>query len=299
MVNLLELRNGGRFEAFCKALLIEQYPRFQAFSAPDSGVDGYDDLNDTVFQFYFPEGAPRKDKIVADIRKVLASGALPKAWILILPKDPTPLQTGWVNAEFAGTQVTTAIWGKTEIEKLLRRHARVQAEFFPTEVRKVIQRLAKGKKPCFGDAEDWQAISADESHELREFISKLGDESAARKRRKSSGADYSREYGEFNSHFHLSSYDRLKRDDMGSARRYLEQKLHSRRGGETITRKRERRTDGIHAIKQQLNLSEQDYRKALVTITGFASLRDMDSTQIESVFQHFRRRQELLESRRP
>ena len=149
MVNLLELRNGGRFEAFCKALLIEQYPRFQAFSAPDSGVDGYDDLNDTVFQFYFPEGAPRKDKIVADIRKVLASGTLPKAWILILPKDPTPLQTGWVNAEFAGTQVTTAIWGKTEIEKLLRRHARVQAEFFPTEVRKVIQRLAKGKKPCF------------------------------------------------------------------------------------------------------------------------------------------------------
>ncbi len=298
MVNLLELRDGGRFEVFCKALLKEQYPDFQAFSAPDSGVDGYDPPTQTVFQCYFPEGAPRKDKVVGDIRKVLASGGAFKAWVLVVPKDPTPFQTQWVNSEFAGTPITGTIWGKTEIEKLLRAHAGIRAAFFPTEVREAIQRLAKGKKPCFGDAEDWEAISADESQELRDLFSKLGDESAARKRRKPSRADYSREYGEFNSHFRLSSYDRLNRDEMGNARRYLEQKLHSRRGGETIARKRKRRIDGIHAIRQELNLSDQDYRKDLVTVTGLASLKDMDSIQIESVFQYFRRQQELFESRR-
>jgi hypothetical protein len=94
MVNLLELRDGGRFESFCKSLLREEYPRFQAYSAPDAGMDGYDVQTETVFQFYYPEGAPRKDKIASDIRKVLASGASFKHWILILPKDPTPRQTG-------------------------------------------------------------------------------------------------------------------------------------------------------------------------------------------------------------
>lgn len=253
----------------------------------------------TVFQFYYPEGAPRKDKIVSDIRKVLASGAPFKEWILVLPKDPTPRQSGWVSAEFKGTGVTAVIWGKTEIERLLRIHASVKAAFFPTEVRKAIQRLAKGKRPCFGDAEEWQAISAVESQELREMITKLGDESASKKRRKPSGADYSREYGEFNSHFRLSSYDRLKQDEMAAARRYLEEKLYARRGGEPVTRSRKRRIDGIHAIRNQFNLSEGEYRKALLAATGCDSLRVMTSEQIESVFQDFRRKQELFESRRP
>ena len=298
MVNLPELRDGGRFEAFCKSLLREQYPRFQAYSAPDSGMDGYDEQTETIFQFYYPEGAPRKDKIVSDIRKVLASGAPFKEWILVLPKDPTPGQAGWVSSAFNGTGVKAAIWGKTEIERLLRVHASVRTAFFPTEVRKAIQRLAKGKKPCFGDAEEWQAISAVESQELREMITKLGDESAFRKRRRPSGADYSREYGEFNSHFRLSSYDRLKQGEMAAARQYLEAKLYARRGGETVIRSRKRRMDGIHAIRNQLNLNESEYRKTLLAATGFDSLRVMTSDQIESVFQALRRKQELFEARR-
>jgi hypothetical protein len=298
MVNLLELRDGGRFEAFCKSLLREQYPRFQAYSAPDSGMDGYDEETETVFQFYYPEGAPRKDKIISDIGKVLASGASFKGWILVLPKDPTPRQAGWVNAEFEGSGITGAIWGKTEIERLLRIHTSVKAAFFPTEVRKAIQRLAKGKRPCFGDAEEWQAISGIESQELREMITKLGDENVLKRRRKASRADYSREYGEFNSHFRLSSYDRLKQDEMAAARRYLEAKLYARRGGESVTRSRKRRMDGIHAIRTELNLSEAEYRKTLVALTGCDSLRIMTTEQIEIVFQDFRRKQETFESRR-
>jgi hypothetical protein len=129
-------------------------------------------------------------------------------------------------------------------------------------------------------------------------LTKLGDESAFRKRRRPSGADYSREYGEFNSHFRLSSYDRLKQGEMAAARQYLEAKLYARRGGETVTRSRKRRMDGIHAIRNQLKLNESEYRKTLLAATGFDSLRVMTSDQIESVFQALRRKQELFEARR-
>lgn len=85
---------------------------------------------------------------------------------------------------------------------------------------------------------------------------------------------------------------------MAAARQYLEAKLYARRGGETVIRSRKRRMDGIHAIRNQLNLNESEYRKTLLAATGFDSLRVMTSDQIESVFQALRRKQELFEARR-
>ncbi len=72
-VNLMLLDEKG-FEEMCQALLGEEYPRFQAFSAPDLGMDGYDSDSRTVFQAYFPEREPRKDKILTDIEKAKAQG---------------------------------------------------------------------------------------------------------------------------------------------------------------------------------------------------------------------------------
>lgn len=299
MVNLLELREGTRFESFCKALLVEKYRRFQAFSPPDGGIDGYDDESETVFQFYFPEKEPRKSKIVADIQKVLHSGGHFKAWVLILPKDPSPTQLEWVNTAFVGTTIQSSIWGKTQIEKLLRDYPAVRDAFFPTEVRKTIRRLAKGKKPCAGDAEEWQAINAEECAELKELIDRLAEESAKRKRRKVSGGDFSREYGEFNSHFRLSSYGRLNRNLMGDARSHLEQKRYARRQGEPKTAQRQRRIDGIHGIKRALRIPETEYRRELMKVTGSDSLRAMSAEQLEAAFQYFKKKQWQHESQRP
>ena len=298
MVNLLELREGSRFESFCKALLVEKFLRFQAFSPPDGAIDGYDEDSETVFQFYFPEQAPRKDKIVGDIQKVLSSGGRFKAWVLILPKDPSPTQTKWVQGAFSGTSIQAAIWGKTRIEQLLRDYPAVRDAFFPTEVKKAIRRLAKGKKPCAGDAEDWQAIDAEESVELRELMERVAEESAKRKHREVSSVDFSREYGEFNSHFRLSSYDRLNRNLMGDARQYLEQKFYARRQGESKSAQRKRRIDGIHGIKHAMQIAEEEYRRELMMVAGTDSLRGMNSEQLESVFQHLKRRQRLHESQR-
>jgi hypothetical protein len=296
LVNLLELREGMRFESFCKALLREKFPRFQGFSPPDGGIDGYDDESETVFQFYFPEGAPRKDKVIADIQKVLNSGGRFKAWVLILPKDPSPAQSAWVDTAFSGTPIRREIWGKTQIEKLLRDFPAVRDEFFPTEVRRTIKRLAKGKKPCTGDAEEWQAINAEECEGLRELVESLAEEGAKRKRRKVLGSDYSREYGEFNSHFKLSAYDRLNRSLMGDARRYLEQKLYARRQGESKSGQRKRRIDGIHGIKQALRIDDAEYRRELLAITGSDSLRELNLEQLEMVFQRLKTRQRKYEA---
>lgn len=298
MVNLLELREGMRFESFCKALLAEEFPRFQPFSPPDGGVDGYDDESETVFQFYLPEGTPRKDKIVGDIDKALNSGGRFKRWILLLPKDPTPAQLGWVKTALSSTEIQGLIWGKTKIEALLRQHPAVRASFFPTEVRRAVQRMAKGKRPCAGDAEDWQAIDAEQREELRGLINDLVEEEARRKRRKPASADYSRAFGEFNSYFKLSSLDRLKRNLVGEARRYLETKLYARRQGDSKAIQRKRRMDGIHGIKQALGLSDAAYRRELMAVTGASSLRELSSEQMENVFQHFRTMQRRFEALR-
>lgn len=296
MVNLLELKTGERFENFCKALLTAYCARFQAFSAPDSGVDGYDEDTETVFQFYFPERAPRKDKIVRDIQKILSSKSRPKAWVLLIPKDPSPAQKSWVETGLKDSLIRGDIWGAAKIGQILRAYPRVREEFFPTEIRRELRRLAKGEKPRPGDADGLQAISSDESEELRQLMAGLAEESAARKRRKPVSADYSRERGEFKSYFKLSSYDRLSKAEMGAARRYLQQKLLARRNGETKSQTRQRYLDGIHAIASKLHLSKPEYRGELNAITGCTSLSDMDMDQLALVFKEFRKRQGVLEA---
>ena len=296
MVNLLELKTGERFENFCKALLTEYCARFQPYSAPDSGVDGYDVDTETVFQFYFPERAPRKDKIVRDIQKILSSKSRPKAWVLLIPKDPSPAQKSWVETGLKDSLIRGDIWGAAKIGQILRAYPRVREEFFPTEIRRELRRLAKGEKPRPGDADGLQAISSDESEELRQLMAGLAEESAARKRRKPVSADYSRERGEFKSYFKLSSYDRLNKAEMGAARRYLQQKLLARRNGETTSQTRQRYLDGIHAIASKLHLSKPEYRGELNAITGCTSLSDMDMDQLALVFKEFRKKQSVLEA---
>lgn len=294
----LGLQDGAHFEQFCKALLCEEFPSFSAFSAPDAGVDGYDADSRTIFQFYFPEGSPRKDKFVNDTRKVLAFDRLPKKLVFVIPKDPTRIQKAWVEQEVRESSVEAEVWGQTKLDSLLRRHPAVRSEFFPTEVREAIRRLAKGKKPCVGDAEDWQAISAEEREELRQLITKLAEEAALRKRRKAKPSDYSREYGEFNALFRLSAYERLKKEEMGNARGYLTDKLYARRTGEPNKRTGMRYIGGIKAIVKELGLSEPRYREELRNLTGLSSLKEMDLKQKKKVFDEFRRRQGLADAQK-
>jgi len=297
-VNLLALESEKKFEEFCQALLKEEFRRFQAFSAPDLGRDGYDSESETIFQVYFPEQAPRRDKVSNDLDKAKGNSWACKRWVLLIPKDPTPHFLQWFYRDqqpFFPFQLD--VWGKTEILALLRKHSAVREAYFPSELRDELRRLAKGKRPGAGDANPGEEVSPEESAALRQLITELVEEETTRKRRKPRPADFGREYGEFNAYFHLSSYDRLPSSKFLEARRYLEKKHYGRRRSDRQGVERHRYISGIKAIQTKLKIGEQEYRGFLVEITGKSSTTEMDIDELNRVFKRFRYLQGLAQAR--
>jgi hypothetical protein len=144
--NLLML-NEKSFEELCQALLREEFPRFQAFSASDLGMDGYDSDSDTIFQCYFPEREPRKDKVAADLEKANRQASACKRWILLLPKNPTAPFARWLRTDQqACYPFALEVWGKTEILRILRKHPIVKAQYFPSDT----ERPARGRSLGLG-----------------------------------------------------------------------------------------------------------------------------------------------------
>jgi hypothetical protein len=296
-INLLALESEKKFEEFCQALLKEEFERFQAFSAPDLGMDGYDSDSETIFQVYFPEQAPRRDKARNDLEKAKGNSWPCKRWVLLAPKNPTPDFLQWFyRDQQPAYSFKLEVWGKAEILALLRKHRAVKEAYFPSELREELGRLAKGKRPASGDANPGEEISPEESAALRQVITELVEEEATRKRRKPRQADFSREYGEFNSHFHLSSYDRLPSTKFLEAHRYLEKKHYGRRRSDRQEVSRRRCVNGIKAIQSKLKIGDRQYREILVEITGKNSTTEMDVDELERVFKQFRHLQGLAEA---
>jgi len=290
-----------RFEELCQALLRDELPRFQVYSAPDSGMDGYDSDSATVFQVYFPEQSPIRSKIVRDLDKALLESAknpgAVKRWVLLIPKDPSRPLSDWLGqSQQTRCPFQIEIQGKTLILQMLRRNPRVSEQSFPSDIRKEVNRLARGKTPKAGDALPGHEISDDQREELRALLIEVAEEEASRKHRKVDGRAMSAAYGEFNAHFDISTFDRLPADKIGEARGHLERKRHARRRGESKHWQRKRDIGGIKAILNELKMSDSAYRALLVESTGKSSLGDLDAAEVRRVFQHFRRLQGLAMS---
>jgi hypothetical protein len=297
-MNLLALESEKRFEEFCQALLKEECPRFQAFSAPDMGMDGYDSDSETIFQAYFPEQAPRRDKICNDLEKAKGNSWACRRWVLLLPKNPTPHFLQWFYRDQQSFfPFKLEVWGKTEILALLQKHPAVKEAYFPSELRQELQRLAKGKRPSAGDVNPGQELSPEQAAALRQQITDLVEEEATRKRRKPRPVDFGREYGEFNAHFHLSSYDKLPSAKFLEARRYLEKNHYGRRRSDRQEMERHRYISGIKAIQNKLKMGDKQYRNILVEITGKSSTTEMGIDELAQVFKRFKNLQGLAEAR--
>lgn len=290
--NLLLLSDKS-FEELCQNLLREEFPRFQAFSAPDLGMDGYDPDSGTIFQCYFPEREPRKDKVMEDIQKAKHHDSACKKWVLLLPKNPTAFFARWLKTDQQADCIfPLEVWGKTEILRILRKHPKVSEAYFPSETRKLVKQIAKGKIPQAGDAAPGDEISADDAAALSQIMKKTAEEGARREGgRNLKARDYSREFGEFNAHFNLSTYDRLPREKFAEARRYLEIKLFAGRNQETLSQERYRCIKGVKAICRRIALSENRYREILIGLTGKRSMAIMENDEIRKVFKHFQRLQ--------
>ena len=267
---------------------MEEFSRFQPLSPPDHGMDGYDSDSQTIFQFYFPEGSPRRDKISRDLEKATRNAWACKRWILLLPKDPSADLIDWLLKNYQDVTFKLEVWGETRILKLLRRHSAIREQFFPTELRTELRRLKKGKWPKSGDAEPGSQITPEMAVELRQLICAIAEEDATRRKRTVRPGDYSREFGEFIAHFQLSSYDRLPSSYFAEARQYLEKKRFARRQGETSSRKRQRYIAGIKAIQKDLRMNDQEYRRLLLVVGGTNSTTAMDLVALGKVFEQFR-----------
>jgi hypothetical protein len=295
-VNLLQL-DEKRFEELCQALLSEEYSRFQALSAPDSGMDGYDSDSQTIFQAYYPEQAPRRDKIANDIEKAKQNEWACKRWVLLLPKNPTPSLLRWLEQEQQPlVPFSLKVWGKTQILALLRKYPKVREAYFPTDWRREFERVARGKTPRVGDAGPGEEVSPEQAAELRQLIVRLAEQEAERRHRKPRSSDFGPEYGEFNSRFQLSSYDRLPASKFEEARRYLERKLYAKREREPQYLKRNRCRKGIHAIKRKLRMGDAEYRAVLLEVTGKDSTELMSIDELEHAFRRFQELQGLAET---
>lgn len=292
MPNLLML-NEKSFEELCQALLREEFPRFQAFSAPDLGMDGYDSDSCTIFQCYFPEREPRKDKVAEDLEKAKRQASACKKWVLLLPKNPTAPFARWLKTDQqACCPFPLEVWGKTEILRILRKHPKVKGQYFSNETEKLVKEIARGKVPRAGDAMPGEEISAVEAAELRQIMKKTAEEEAEREGgRKPRDRDYSREFGEFKAHYNLSAYDRLPREKFAEGRRYLEIKLFAGHNKETRSQERYRCIKGVKAIQRKLGIPETHYREILVQLIGKESLAIMDNEELRKVFRHFQQLQ--------
>ncbi len=290
--NLL-LLNEKSFEELCQALLREEFPSFQAFSAPDLGMDGYDTDSCTIFQCYFPEREPRKGKVAEDLEKAKRQGSTCKRWVLLLPKNPTAPFARWLKTDQqACCPFPLEVWGKTEILRILRKHPKVKALYLQSDTEKLAREIARGKVPRAGDAGPGEEISAEEAAELRQIVTRTAEEEAEREGgRKPRHRDYSREFGEFKAHYNLSAYDRLPREKFAEARRYLERKLFAGHNKETRSQERYRCIKGVKAIQRKLGIRESDYREILVQLTGKDSLAIMDNEGLRKVFRHFQQLQ--------
>ena len=285
-INLLRLETESRFEEFCQALLREEYDHLVSLSAPDRGMDAYDPDHRTIFQAYFPERSPRKDKIQGDLEKAAREAWTCDQWVLLLPKDPTPALRDWLTAQQPRHSFRLTIWGKTEILRLLARHRSVREAYFPTELGTELRRLAKGKRPRAGDALPGAAIAPEHREELREWINELAEAAAERKHRKPQGYDFQREWGELDAHFDISGIDRLPEKKYAEAREYLQQKFYARRTGEPQRATRYRLVGGIKALQKKLNLDDATYRAILQELTGKTSTTQMDNKELTVVRKH-------------
>ena len=296
-VNLLRLDSEKRFEQLCQALLHAEFQLLHSFSAPDLGMDAYHQETGTIFQAYFPERSPRRDKIGADLAKAREQASVCRRWVLMIPKNPTPALQRWLCVkQQALCPFDIEIWGETRILELLRKHPAIKEEYFPSEWKQELRKLAKGKGPRAGDAAPGQEMSAEQCLELRDWITKLAEAEAKRKRRAPRPTDYSREHIEFQSHYNVSTYSRLPAPQFFEAREYLEKKYHARRSGEPPSQKRNRFVNAIKAIQRKLGMGDQTYRRLLVDLTGKTSTTLMGLDELAKTFKHLKQLQGLSES---
>jgi len=303
-IDFRKVETPTEFQQICERLLARRFSDFHPVSQAggDGGIDGFATWGDQFFQFTHTQRNVPLQKVRSDLEKVRQFQGV-KRWYFICSQSLSIATWRFVEAQRAVCPFEIVVWDGAVLKELISKHADLVDEFFPEyakkayegtrTIRKDLTRLGnvltrvREKPPKAGDAMPGGEVSAEEAVELRQMMAKTAEEQAARKKRKPTGRDYGGQFGEFNSHYDLSAYDRLPREKFADARRYIEKKLYAGRNAETRTLQRSRFIKGTKAIQRKLAIPDSQYRQILLGLTGKDSLAAMDNSELSRVFKHF------------
>ena len=304
-INLQTLTD-EKFAGLCHALLFEEHGisyKPVAGEGGDSGIDGFVNDYEIIYQFKFFKARPRPSSFVSDINKVAAQPNI-KQWILILPEDPTQRLHQLIAKEKATRSFNVEAFGKTWILSKLNKHAHIKERFFPeiakeASVQKVIslnefaakkhektlneiKREVKSKKPIRVSVErPLDSLTPEHIRVIKDEIEKVEKATNGKHSFGKLCSSLKNKYSVDNwyliqdSHF-SEIMDWLRKYYFGTRNKYISPgKL---------------RTQLIGIIKSQqkaLNLNDKEYREWLFKITGKSSSTLMEIGELEIVKHNF------------
>ncbi len=141
------------FESLVRALLSLEAPNARLFSRPgaDQGIDGLDQVTNTVYQLKFHKNGASSKPIQdanAELAKITRYRQIdPKPlwksitqWVLItnVADNPQTTHQRWqdeIVPKFRNLNLNAVLWTTIELEQMLLRHKHIYVEFFESEAR--------------------------------------------------------------------------------------------------------------------------------------------------------------------
>lgn len=296
-----------KFAALCHALLFEEHGisyKPVAGDGGDSGIDGFVNDYEIIYQFKFFKSRPRPASFVNDINKVAVQPNL-KQWVLILPEDPTLRLHQLIAEEKATRSFNVEALGKTWILSKLDKHVHIKERFFPeiakeVSVQKVIslgafaankheklmeelKREVRSKKPVRISVEKpTDSMTSEHIRLIKDEIKKID---------KATSGKYS--FGKIctnlKNKYRVDNWLLIKDEHSPEIMDWLRRYYFGTRQ-ENYKSPGQTRNQLIGIIKSQqkmLKLTDKVYREYLFKLTGKSSSTKMEIQELEKVKQYF------------
>lgn len=295
-----------KFAAICHAVLLEEHGigyKPVAGEGGDSGIDGFVDNYEIVYQFKFFKARPRPSSFLKDIDKVAHLSNL-KRWILLIPEDPTQKLHQLITEEKALRSFDVVVLGKTWILSMLDKYKHVRERFFPEiakeasvqkvihlsefraskheELLKEIKREVRSKKSVRTSA-DRPADSLTSEH-----IRLIKDEIRRVEKATHSKDSFGKLCSKLKNKYGVDNWYWIKDNCFPEIMDWLRKYYYATK--EEYKTPGKIRNELIGVIKSQqkiLNLNDKKYRELLFQITGKTSSTHMEIGELNRVKDYF------------
>ncbi len=304
-INLQTLTD-EKFTALCHGLLFEEHGisyKPVAGDGGDSGIDGFVNDYEIIYQFKFFKARPRPSSFISDINKVAVQPNL-KQWVLMLPEDPTQRLHQLIAREKATRPFNVEALGKTWILSKLDKHVHIKERFFPeiakeVSVQKVIslsefaakkhekmlielKQEVRSKKPIRVSLErPTDSLTSEHIRLIKDEIKKIDKATNAR-------YSFGKICANLKNKYRIDNWLLIKDEHFPEImdwlrRYYFGTKDNYKSPGQT-------RNQLIGIIKSQqktLKLTDKVYREYLFKLTGKSSSTKMEIQELEKIKDYF------------